>query len=684
MADQRKTYAELVATDTIADSDLLATFPGSGPLKQITAGEVRDYMSGDKLDKQATPDPTVLAMIAEQAAILANTGDNQSVNIADRLAVREDNNGGEIGLPAGKITVNTGFDVPSATTLGGAQKALGEVQSNRDFQTSATVIWLDPGETITLRDRACLQNVVILNSALTYPILSGGVPSLNQAAAMAQVANFSGVAVRIQGDDCTVENLLIIGFGTGVLCDAYTPPIAGLPPGPSRLRINNVWGDCNSLLDVSDSYDVCRPKDCQSWNFFTGHMGYTASAVLRDGIAYNFHDRCDGLTAVNLFDYGHKTSFRVADAFSVHLTACHCDSDVTVAQSGSIGLLTEGDNLSLYIDGFQADSHETNVYFKHTTGYVVASQITTGAASSAQVRLGTGSSGLLGQMHVAGPCGTSTPIIADSGVGPWTIMSPGVSNTLGGVRLGNWNANTNSPALTSSVGTTDTFYYVSVAGSTNLNGTTSWLVGDIAYFFGGVWVKILGKDYFGLVTASDISQFQFGPLHLGENTDNMRDNIGARFHSLRVGTGVANQLALDGAASGLNPRLFPEGSDTDRGISIGAKGTAQDVSGIVLYRGQGGTTQLLCRFDAANTITPATFLFRGMSTTEIRIAPEGAQADINLALLGKGLGRVTLNRYLGWDGYASMSYASDAAAAAGGVNLGEFYQNAGALRVRIA
>ena len=53
-----------------------------------------------------------------------------------------------------------------------------------------------------------------------------------------------------------------------------------------------------------------------------------------------------------------------------------------------------------------------------------------------------------------------------------------------------WDANSNSPFLQSSVGTKGFYYIVSVAGSTNLNGITSWKVNDWAVFDGSVWEKI--------------------------------------------------------------------------------------------------------------------------------------------------------------------------------------------------
>jgi hypothetical protein len=81
---------------------------------------------------------------------------------------------------------------------------------------------------------------------------------------------------------------------------------------------------------------------------------------------------------------------------------------------------------------------------------------------------------------------------------------------------GTWNASTNTPTLTSSVGTKGYYYVVSVAGSTNLDGITDWKVGDWAVYNGTAWQKIDNTDavtsvngYTGTVvlTNTDISGF---------------------------------------------------------------------------------------------------------------------------------------------------------------------------------
>ena len=74
----------------------------------------------------------------------------------------------------------------------------------------------------------------------------------------------------------------------------------------------------------------------------------------------------------------------------------------------------------------------------------------------------------------------------------WASVAGGLSYQ------GTWNASTNTPTLTSSVGVNGYYYIVSTAGSTNLDGITDWQIGDWLIFNGTVWQKI---DQSNLVTS---------------------------------------------------------------------------------------------------------------------------------------------------------------------------------------
>jgi hypothetical protein len=70
-----------------------------------------------------------------------------------------------------------------------------------------------------------------------------------------------------------------------------------------------------------------------------------------------------------------------------------------------------------------------------------------------------------------------------------------VNQLVGGLQYeGTWNASTNTPTITSSVGTDGTFYIVNVAGTTNINGINDWQVGDWIVFHDTAWQKVDNSD----------------------------------------------------------------------------------------------------------------------------------------------------------------------------------------------
>lgn len=60
--------------------------------------------------------------------------------------------------------------------------------------------------------------------------------------------------------------------------------------------------------------------------------------------------------------------------------------------------------------------------------------------------------------------------------------------------MGTWNASTNTPTLASSNGTAGSYYVVSTAGTTSINGNNNWLLNDIILFNGTTWSKISGGN----------------------------------------------------------------------------------------------------------------------------------------------------------------------------------------------
>lgn len=100
----------------------------------------------------------------------------------------------------------------------------------------------------------------------------------------------------------------------------------------------------------------------------------------------------------------------------------------------------------------------------------------------------------------------------------------GYARTLGVLEyLGEWNASTNTPTLTSSAGQRGGYYIISVDGNTELDGINVWNVGDWAMFNGTTWEKIDNSE---LVTsvAGKIGEVELVKDDVGlNNVDNTSD-----------------------------------------------------------------------------------------------------------------------------------------------------------------
>lgn len=104
-----------------------------------------------------------------------------------------------------------------------------------------------------------------------------------------------------------------------------------------------------------------------------------------------------------------------------------------------------------------------------------------------------------------------------------------------------WDASSNSPSLTSSVGTKGFYYKVNVAGSTNLDGINDWKIGDWAIFNGLVWEKIDNTDQVVSVNG------QQGAVVL--NTDNISEGTTNKYFTDGRAQTAAVQNSLTPASS---------------------------------------------------------------------------------------------------------------------------------------
>jgi len=167
---------------------------------------------------------------------------------------------------------------------------------------------------------------------------------------------------------------------------------------------------------------------------------------------------------------------------------------ITVKHS-KVSTIPDGDDLSVVRPSDWNDDHVL-------TGTIPVANGGTGAATLTGYVKGTGTTAMTASATIPNTditgLGTASTKDAGSANGVATLDAGGkvpVSElpaaVLGALSYqGTWDASTNTPTLTSSVGTKGYYYVVSVAGNTNLNGITDWLVGDWAVFNGSIWQKV--------------------------------------------------------------------------------------------------------------------------------------------------------------------------------------------------
>jgi hypothetical protein len=117
---------------------------------------------------------------------------------------------------------------------------------------------------------------------------------------------------------------------------------------------------------------------------------------------------------------------------------------------------------------------------------------------------------------------------------------------------GTWNASTNTPTLASGVGVKGYYYVVSVAGSTNLDGITDWLIGDWAVYNGTAWQKVDNTDQVTSVNGQT-GTVVLTTTNVAEGTNEYFTTARARA-SVSAGTGISYDSGT-GVITNSNPSL---------------------------------------------------------------------------------------------------------------------------------
>jgi hypothetical protein len=168
---------------------------------------------------------------------------------------------------------------------------------------------------------------------------------------------------------------------------------------------------------------------------------------------------------------------------------------VTYPSEKSVNLDASGNATALGTPAAFTGTNITGTAASLTAGTVTDGVYTTGSYSNPAWITALANSKITG-------LGSAALLTAGSALGVATLDGGGTVPTaqlpaavLGALKYqGTWNATTNVPTLTSSVGTQGYYYVVATAGTTNLDGIASWAIGDWAIFGTATWQKIDNTD----------------------------------------------------------------------------------------------------------------------------------------------------------------------------------------------
>jgi hypothetical protein len=142
----------------------------------------------------------------------------------------------------------------------------------------------------------------------------------------------------------------------------------------------------------------------------------------------------------------------------------------------------------------------------------------------------------------------------------------------GTIYKGSWNASTNTPTITSGTGTQGNYYVVTTAGTTTIDGVSSWAIGDWIIYNGTVWEKIPNVDAITSVNG------QTGVVSL--TTTNINEGTNLYYTDARARAAISLTTSGASGASTYSAGVLNIPTYTLAGLGGVATGTTITINGV--------------------------------------------------------------------------------------------------------
>lgn len=262
--------------------------------------------------------------------------------------------GGKLQLAPNKSYLTGSQTIPAYGTVIGGILRPEQVPVGTTYYSLGSALRLKSGATLTMNQGSAIASAVITRDGQTQG-------PTNDAGATTFLGQFAGTAITAPNIAPTVRDTLIVGHNVGIAAAAASGTCG-------RIYLENLNVDCNSGLQISGQFDICRLRNVHCWPFATAHIsGVSTTNLLRSGVAFALSGTDDWMSLVDCFSYGYVHSVTMTDVSGVDLIRCQAD---TASSTASVsGFYVLGTSYGVRIIDCRAVGQQNGVIIASTSTF---------------------------------------------------------------------------------------------------------------------------------------------------------------------------------------------------------------------------------------------------------------------------------------------------------------------------